>query len=517
MADDIRKETQKLSTEIDEASSELKEGFQKIIGGLKETNAPLAKTVANLRKQSKDTFAGALASSRLQSLSSDIDQFLQDGLDEVAFDKLQEKFSDIDLSEFKRVSESAKSMEDELSALMDLRDQKVSDSKVLQKKDAEIAKREMDALSLTGAALDAHMKKTDELKEDREKSYKRIAGGFDREIENQQNLLEEETKKREEFNESLDKQLNNSIDMKGLETFSDGLKELTGIDLVGALDTVTDKVNALGNIFGKEDLAGDLLGGMSNAISSIGASLSAGFATIKLKLGAMLTTISTSISGVVARMSIALKTFVVSATTLVAGMLSTAASFLVAALPFIGIGLLIGAGVAAIVMGGMYLYEKFQENKDVIYEKLGNLSKLVGEKVQDIKDFFIGSFMKAKEGVGDFGSSLSDMFASFADFVSGAILSVREKLNEIGIGDEDELKAERAELDKRKKDRELAAQERAKESEERSKLSAIEYARMERKKREEEEKKKRDEELDAQIAQAQEEKKKAQERPCFCF
>ena len=464
MADDIRKETEKLSQEIDDASKELKTGFQKIIGGLKETNAPLAKTVANLRKQSKDTFAGALGSAKLKNVSSQIDTFLSEGLDDVAFEKLQSQFGDIDLSEFKKISESAKSLEDGVKELETARDERIANSKVLQNKDREIAKRREESLNLTGAALEAHMKKTEKLESSRKSSYDRIAGGYNREIEQQSKLLDDERSKRAEFNAKLEENLNEVVSFERFDKVTDAIKDLSGglIDIGGVLDDATGKLNSVGQLIGIEDLAG----GMSESLSNMFGAITSSVKTVALRIGTVLTTFATA------------------AATFISGLLATAGSMLLAAAPFIGIGLLVAAGVAAIVIGGKFLYDKFQENKEMIFEKLGDLTERVKSAVLDIKDFFIGSFIKAKAGVGDFGSSLSDMFASFADFVQGAILSVRENLNTFGIGDADEIASERAQMEENKKQRELAAQQRAKEAEERSNLSAIEIARIERKKEE---------------------------------
>ena len=484
MADDIRKETEKLSQEIDDASKELKTGFQKIIGGLKETNAPLAKTVANLRKQSKDTFAGALGSAKLRNVSSQIDTFLSDGLDDVAFEKLQSEFGDIDLSEFKKISESAKSLEDGVKELETARDERVANSKVLQKKDKEIAKRREESLNLTGAALEAHMKKTEELESSRQASYDRIAGGYNKEIEQQSRLLDEERSKREEFNAKLEENLNEVASFEKFENFSDAVKDLTGglIDIGGTFDDVAGKLNSVGQLFGVEDLVGGLSEKLQSGASALYAAVLPFFVGLKAAMIRVITPVITVLKNVAKSMIAPIVTFATASAAFIGGLLATAGSMLVAAAPFIGIGLLVAAAVAAIVIGGKFLYDKFQENKEMIFEKLGDLTERVKSAVLDIKDFFIGSFIKAKAGVGDFGSSLSDMFASFADFVQGAILSVREKLNMVGIGDADEIAAERAQLEENKKQRELAAQQREKEAEERSNLSAIEIARIERKK-----------------------------------
>ena len=113
-----------------------------------------------------------------------------------------------------------------------------------------------------------------------------------------------------------------------------------------------------------------------------------------------------------------LPALLVSAGIFVAGLISTgiamaaaALPMLAAAAPIIGIALLIGLGVAALVWAGMKLYDMFIENKDFIYAKFNNMWRGVKDVIgtivgfftgiwQDISDFIRESFLKIKSWMG---------------------------------------------------------------------------------------------------------------------
>jgi hypothetical protein len=61
----------------------------------------------------------------------------------------------------------------------------------------------------------------------------------------------------------------------------------------------------------------------------------------------------------------------VSAATLVAGMLATAASVLISGIVMLAPAILIGLAIAALIFGVMYLAKKFEENKEMIMFKWG--------------------------------------------------------------------------------------------------------------------------------------------------
>ena len=65
----------------------------------------------------------------------------------------------------------------------------------------------------------------------------------------------------------LDGTLNDTA--KGLSDFSDGLKELTGFDLMDTFDSVVSKINGVGLLFGNQDLFGDVVGGIQNLASGL--------------------------------------------------------------------------------------------------------------------------------------------------------------------------------------------------------------------------------------------------------
>lgn len=99
-----------------------------------------------------------------------------------------------------------------------------------------------------------------------------------------------------------------------------------------------------------------------------------------------------------ARMLAAIVPLVASAAAFVAGLISTGVSLLIAAAPFIGIALLVGLAVAALVMAGKYIYDKFQENKELIFSKFQEMK----DKVANVVSNIVGFFTNIWQGISDF-------------------------------------------------------------------------------------------------------------------
>ena len=96
------------------------------------------------------------------------------------------------------------------------------------------------------------------------KKAQQITATFDENIES-------EKEKRDEYQSELDKMLDGTLNdtAKGLSNFSDGLKELTGFDLMDTFDSVVSKINGVGLLFGNQDLFGDVVGGIQNLASGL--------------------------------------------------------------------------------------------------------------------------------------------------------------------------------------------------------------------------------------------------------
>ena len=121
MADDFEKRNQEIQKKIEsvnETASQLRPTFQKVIEEIKNVNVEVAETAANLRKSSKDSFSGALASRKLLKVQR-----------ELANDP-----------ELKKVSEDLKSIFEEQKRAVE----------VARKKDQELISAQEDRLKLEG-------------------------------------------------------------------------------------------------------------------------------------------------------------------------------------------------------------------------------------------------------------------------------------------------------------------------------------------------------------------------------
>lgn len=130
----------------------------------------------------------------------------------------------------------------------------------------------------------------------------------------------------------------------------------------------------------------------------------------------------------------ALPGLIVSAAVFVGGLIAAAGALIMANLPLIGIGLLIGIGVAALIAGIMYVKENFESIKATVTEKINTFVTGVKDAVSSITEGFMNTWY------------------SISDWVMGKILKWKGRL--FGLSEEDE--AELAAIEQRKADREAA-------------------------------------------------------------
>jgi hypothetical protein len=99
----------------------------------------------------------------------------------------------------------------------------------------------------------------------------------------------------------------------------------------------------------------------------------------------------------------------------VAGLISTAASLLIAALQFIAIGLLIIGAVVGLIMAFNYMYENvewFRNGIDWIAEKFWQVYQFLSD---------MGVFDAIKTYIGDIFSSITGIFTGVIDFIKAAL------------------------------------------------------------------------------------------------
>ena len=260
-----------IDKQLDEASKTLKPAFKKVVDSLADSNKAVAVTAANFRNSSRDSFKGALAAQKMRDTLGRVADGLKSG---------EGQLGDIDFGDFKAVSDRTNQLEAEQEALNQARADRLATAEksnnVLGKLDSKIAGLKDKQGRLQGAALNNATKQLEELEKARNEKQTALLAGFDRDIKENKEALEKETKTRDEYNNQLEGILKatNEESGKRLGEFSDGLKELTGFDLMDSFDSVVKKINGVGMLFGNQDLFGDVVGGLQNFASATGSALS---------------------------------------------------------------------------------------------------------------------------------------------------------------------------------------------------------------------------------------------------
>ena len=292
--DDLNKEINKQITEtardIEKARSELKPSFKKLIDEIKEINPELAKTTAEIRKQAKDSFAGALQANKFAKQTTDLLRVQQAGiesLDPKDFAKLKETFAEFGDADFD-FEGYASMMEDQKARVKNLRrantqlGNEENALNVLQKslKDKEAAQAK------TLASL------SDKNKKEQIQVYADMNAGLEEEIKKQEEVVAKKKKLQEKESTSYDDQIKKSEDLNKRQDevfkklnedsgrfgqFSEGINDLIGVDIGGFADDIVKKVNAVGKIFGQEDLFGTMFSSIQGALQGLGPKISESF------------------------------------------------------------------------------------------------------------------------------------------------------------------------------------------------------------------------------------------------
>ena len=154
--------------------------------------------------------------------------------------------------------------------------------KVLQKslKDKEAAQ----AKSLAGLS--------DKNREHSIQVYADMNAGLEEEIKKQEEVVAKKKKLQEKESTSYDDQIKKSEDLNRRQEevfkklnedagrfgqFSEGINDLIGVDIGGFADDIVKKVNAVGKIFGTEDLFGTMFSSIQGALQGLGPKISESF------------------------------------------------------------------------------------------------------------------------------------------------------------------------------------------------------------------------------------------------
>ena len=398
-----------IDKQLEEAAKSLKPAFKQVIDTLAESNKEFAVTAANFRNSTRDSFAGALTANKLKNTLEEVAQGLKEGEGEIA---------GIDFGEFKKINDKINALEEQRAKRLETANKK---GNVLYKARVAFEKAEAAELEaatrgkqVTGAALE-------KLRVAREEAEKNLAEKTAQQTKSYDENIEREKQNRKEYQDQLDKALEEmqKESMEYMENMSGAFKKLTGIDLMGAFDSMVENVNAIGTLFtrGKNT---DIFGDMVSGIQNIGENISNGLAKAREGAKTMATNLMASGKQFIKQG----KKFAISAGLMIKGLISSAAamvttgvSLLAAALGLSVPALLIAAVALALVAGAIYLYnesEGFRNAVDSVVEYFMDIIEIIGNIFGGFYDFFVGLF------TGDFEQmfqGIKDIFGGLFDII----------------------------------------------------------------------------------------------------
>jgi len=260
MADEFNKsiEQQKkeFSNELQDVNAKLKPGFQKLINSLEEASPQIAKITADFRESSKDTFKGALATSKLKNLSGIVDKYMSGAeVSAEEMSKLQKEFTvEVDgvqkgfnftgmriaQQSFNKTQETVNKIEKAKQAAYLKQTQDIREEFRKQEKAYEAG--------TINAVQFAEARATFEEKNN--EAQNKVNDKYDAGLEFERKKLEERQTKLQSFTDDYKEGLERATDNAGLQKFSDGIDELFGVDILGFADSMTKKVNAIGDVMG---------------------------------------------------------------------------------------------------------------------------------------------------------------------------------------------------------------------------------------------------------------------------
>ena len=473
--DKLDKAAKKSAEELIETQVDMSKKFRNLTSTLAENDASLGQTAASLRKNSKDTFVGMLASQRLAKVTAELAN--DTGLKRIDLER-------------KREDKNLKGEEDEIKKRKALND------KIIKSEEASFAEKEkLLNAQVQKQALRGEEEKTnfDNLKRIKDDILKAEAEGHSsvrtlndegkvvvqsfvdakkaqlaletkvdanhasakrafadnyEKLEAEKNsalkLTADETKKISEkeieakklhstniekldvketdTREALEKKLNDSMeDTSGFSAFSDALKDLSGgvLDIGGAMDSATQFGNNVATVFTT----------IASVMMKIGSSIMLFVADpmkyLKMAWGFFtngMTAIGKSFIKIGKQMLKGVGRLALGAATLVAGMLATAASILFSGIVMLAPAILIGLAIAGLIFGIMYLAKKFEENKDMIMFKWG----LIQEGFSIAID---GLILWKDKAVNFIGNVFQDIWMSIKSLFSAVLTGIENGIN----------------------------------------------------------------------------------------
>ena len=473
--DKLDRAAKKSAEELIETQVDMSKKFRDLTSTLAENDASLGQTAASLRKNSKDTFVGMLASQRLAKVTAELandtglkridlerkreDKNLKGEEDEIKKrkalnDKIikseeasfaeKEKLLNTQVQKQALRGEEEKTNFDNLKRIKDdilkaeaeghssvrtLNDEgKVVVQSFVDAKKAQLAlETKVDANH--ASAKRAFADNYEKLEAEKNSALKLTADETkkisEKEIESKKlhsTNIEKLDVKETDTREALEKKLNDSMeDTSGFSAFSDALKDLSGgvLDIGGAMDSATQFGNNVSTVFST----------IASVMTTIGSSIMLFVGDpmkyLKMAWGFFtngMTAIGKSFIKIGKQMLKGVGRLALGAATLVAGMLATAASILFSGIVMLAPAILIGLAIAGLIFGIMYLAKKFEENKEMIMFKWG----LIQEGFSIAID---GLILWKDKAVNFIGNVFQDIWMSIKSLFSAVLTGIENGIN----------------------------------------------------------------------------------------
>ena len=483
---------------IASSTSEQKESFKNLINDLKEVRPETAKIVADFKSAGDDTLKGALLNKKMSVAIEAATIATTEGMDALTeeqskalsqiFGDTTEKLSEV-LGPIAKLTEDIAAAEEEIARTKDsifefesaiastekdiadlvLREAEYKKSIIAQEKlmaelDAKMAEEVHDnnkrthalqiaaiqdkvndaitANQLEKANIDSMSANRQELLETQQSQLsieKNILNNneiaLQENSDKQESLMKKETAIRDEMNANMEQAKNDQL--SGLTDFSDGLKGLTGFDLIGQLDDAVKMFNnaqkvmsgvAQGFSKGVEYMKGISIEGMTEKFNNVMGTVQKGFNFAK-----------TGLTKMAKRFMVTMSTFFTSMITFLTPILIAAGGLLMAAAPWI----LLGLAVVGIILAGMKLYEESEGFKAAIDTVIGyfidikdSIFKIFGGFFDFFKGLFTGDFDLMFSGLKDFYGGIWDLikapFKAIGDFFKNVFgIDIMAKLKQM--------------------------------------------------------------------------------------
>ena len=288
MADDsISKLKQQREQELLKTTEQFSKKFKSVVRNMQEVNTPLAKTIADLRETTKGSYKAAVNAKELQNYTKQVVQATSASADKTTktYKKLAEGLDKLSgtsgfLDQLKTAQDNYGTNQKRALILeQEIANAEIENRKEVQDYRDKIQKLELDQLRAEGLGQVEYGKKLEAEKKKQSlaltKFETEIYDTKREELEIQKDLMSKSKSNLEKLNETVEKQSKEIADQDTKFTmFGQGLKELTGLDLLGTLDGAVNKIDAVGKLFGSKDLSGSIMssfgfGGNDDIVSSI--------------------------------------------------------------------------------------------------------------------------------------------------------------------------------------------------------------------------------------------------------